>query len=241
MNERVLFLGGGDGAARSAVEWTAQHQGRCGVTVMPRPDGSRPIGRLAHPPFRAPEAGALASATAIAALVAGSRGGTGASAVVTAAVLAASRGAAPLVVAGTEVFADLVAFSAWSMNVPSRPQDTLLARHVDIAARAWTVVGAALAAAAPPAAGPALVERLLAGDDRHVQSACRVRRRTARADGPVRFRRIAPKSAGLRPFAIYLDLLPALIAAGDPARAILRDLDAAAAGALVSMPIALFI
>jgi hypothetical protein len=127
------------------------------------------------------------------------------------------------------------------MNVPSRPTDALLARHIDIAARAWPLMGAALAAGSSPAAGPSLMDAFVAGDHRRVEAACRARRRAARADGPVRFRRIAPRSAGLRPFAIYLDLLPALAAAGDPARALLRDLGAARATGFLGMTIALFI
>jgi hypothetical protein len=257
MNDRVLFLGGGDGAARSAVEWVAAHQAGSLVTVMPRADASRPIGRLEHAPFRAPDPIALERATAVAALVAGRAGvrepgggSTGgpmpggaptSSPVVTAAGLAASCGGAPLLVAGTEAFAELVALSAWSMNLPSRPQDTLLARHVDIAARAWPALEATLGSGAAPAAGPALLEALLAGDARRIEAAVRTRRRAARADGPVRFRRLAPRSAGLRPFAVYVDLLPALAAAGDPARVFLRSLDAAAAAALLAMSIALFI
>ena len=240
LNDRVLVIGGGDAAARSAVDWAATNQAGCRVTAMPRIAGARPIGRLAHPPFRVPEAAALETATAVAALLAAPRRGAAALPVLTAAVLAAAMDA-PLLVAGADLFADLVGLSAWSMNVPSRPTDALLARHIDIAARAWPLMGPALVAAAPPAAGAGFADAFLAGDQRRVEAACRARRRAARADGPVRFRRIAPRSAGLRPFAIYLDLLPALAAAGDPARALLGGLDAARATGLLGMTIALFI
>ena len=251
LNDRVLFIGGGDAAARSAVEWVAANQAGCLVTAMPRAAGTRPVGRLAHPPFRTPDPATLETAAAVAALVAATRTGAAAPpgpgappdpaapSVLTAAVLAAAMGA-PLLVAGAGLFADLVGLSAWSMNVPARPTDVLLARHIDIAARAWPIMGAALAAATPPAAGAALVGAVLAGDKRRVEAACRARRRAARADGPVRFRRIAPRSAGLRPFAIYLDLLPAL-AAADPAGALLHDLGAERLGGFLGMTIALFV
>jgi hypothetical protein len=258
LNDRVLFIGGGDGAARSAVEWVAANQAGSLVTAMPRAAGTRPVGRLAHAPFRTPDPAALETAAAVAALVAATRSGAAAPSgaagppgplappdpaapsVLTAAVLAAAM-EAPLLVAGAGRVAELVGLSAWSMNVPSRPADVLLARHIDIAARAWPVMGAALAAATPPAAGAALVEAVLAGDQRRVEAACRTRRRAAKTDGPVRFRRIAPRSAGLRPFAVYLDLLPALAAAGEPAGALLRDLGAERAAGFLGMTIALFV
>jgi len=253
VNDRVFFIGGGDAAARSAVEWVAANQAGSSVTAMPRAAGTRPVGRLAHPPFRTPDPAALETAAAIAAAVAAAThsgavaaAGPGAPprpdvlSILTAAVLAATM-EAPLLVGGAGLFADLVGLSAWSMNVPARPTDVLLARHIDIAARAWPVMGAALAAATPPAAGAAVVEAVLAGDERRIQAACRARRRAARADGPVRFRRIAPKSAGLRPFAVYLDLLPALGAAGQPAGALLRDLGAERSAGLFTMTIALFV
>lgn len=258
VSDRVFFIGGGDAAARSAVEWVAANQAGSLVTAMPRAAGSRPVGRLAHPPFRTPDPAAHETAAAVAAIIAATRSGAAvppgagreqapgtpprpeALPLLTAAVLAAAM-EAPLLVGGAGLFGDLVGLSAWSMNVPSRPTDVLLARHIDIAARAWPVMGAALAAATPPAAGTALVEALLAGDQRRLATACRARRGAARADGPVRFRRIAARSAGLRPFALYLDLLPALAAAGAPAGALLRDLGAVRAAGHLAMTIALFV
>ncbi|HYV85257.1 MAG TPA: hypothetical protein VFB49_05065 [Patescibacteria group bacterium] len=206
----------------------------------------RPIGRLAHPPFRvpAPEDVSIA-ATAARLLSAGSNGrGTG--------VVGSRRGApdagspgrtleaavfavlldAPLVVATVEPFRDLVRVSAWSMNAPGRPPDGVLARHLGIAERATDGFR--------PLAASAL-DALLAGDGPAVAASLRARRRAAKADGPPRFKLLAAKSAGLRPLVLYVDLLPALAAGGEKASAWLGTLERGQAEALLGISIALFI
>jgi hypothetical protein len=206
----------------------------------------RPIGRLAHPPFAAPAPDvrdlAAAAADLLAAVAAprpaaagpGPRG-PGRAASSTAAIEAAAlalMNEAPLIVAGTDPFRDLVPISAWSMNVRGRPPDAALARHLAIAERAVPVLR--------PLAAPA-VDALLSGDGPAIDRLLRDRRRAARADGPVRFRRLAAKSAGLRPLALYLDLLPAFAAAGDRAEPWLARLERGRADALLGLSIALFL
>jgi hypothetical protein len=112
-------------------------------------------------------------------------------------------GRAPLLVSGQETFRDLIPLSSWSMNVPSAPTDTLLVR---------TLTTAGDIAARSPQPAEDLLDRLLSGDERRLLTLVRERRREARNLGPDLFRRIAPRSAGLRGFAVSLDLVPALAA-----------------------------
>jgi hypothetical protein len=209
--------------------------------------GLRPIGRLAHPPFRTPTPAEMDLAASAAELLAapGDRPAAGGAAparrhtpdpgaprrTLEAAALAVSL-EAPLVVATTDPFRDLVRVSAWSMNAPGRPPDGVLARHLSIAERG--------AAGFRPLAAAAL-DALLAGDETTLAASLRTRRRAAKADGPPRFRLLAAKSAGLRPLLLYVDLLPAFAASGDRASTWLRGLDPALAARLLGISIALFI
>jgi len=119
------------------------------------------------------------------------------------------------------------------MNVPARPTDGLLVRHLAIAAR----VRGAVAGGAPAA-----LEAIRTGDLKGLQAIARARRRAARSDGPARFRRIAKTSAGLRPFAVYLDLVPLTLAEGGQARRTwIASLDTAKALHLLDLTVALFI
>ena len=213
-----------------------------------RGEGERPIGRLAHPPFRVPSTAEAALASAAATLLAAPAervAAAGGAALgrrhardpgsprrtLEAATLAVVL-EAPLVVATTDPFRDLVRVSAWSMNAPGRPPDGVLARHLAIAERA--------AAEFRPLAATAL-EALLAGDGNAVAASLRARRRAAKADGPPRFKLLAAKIAGLRPLLLYVDLMPAFAAAGARATSWLRSLDPARAGSLMGISIALFL
>jgi hypothetical protein len=206
----------------------------------------RPIGRLAHPPFRTPSPEETAIAAAAARLLAAGSDVRGV------APVGARRGAvdpgsagrtleaaalallveAPLVVATIDPFRDLVRVSAWSMNAPGRPPDGALARHLGIAQRA-TDGFRPLAAAA--------LQALLAGEPAAVAASLRARRHAAKADGPPRFKLLAARSAGLRPLLLYLDLLPAFASSGEKSAAWLRTLDPARAEGLLGISIALFI
>ena len=255
MSDTVLLLPPGDAAARAAVEWVAAHLVAGPVLFTGRPAGARPIGRLEHSPFAPPPEDLAAFAAQVVALLTapeahaetGPAPGGGAadpspftSATSEAAVLAVLLGA-PLLVSGSAPFRDLVRFSAWSMNVPSRPTDALLVRHAAIAARAPGALLTTLLAATPPAAGPALAEALARGDVAAMTAAVRTRRRAARADGPIRFRRIAAKSAGLRPFTLYLDLVPALAARGAAVAPLFAAAGPERGTALLGMSIAIFL
>ncbi len=257
MTGRILLLPPGEAAARAAVDWAAAHLGDCRVVACGRPDEARPIGRLAHAPFGAPVAETAALATRVAALLCRppEEGGAGPAAaaaaagesatalptpVLEAAALAVIE-AAPLLVSGSAPFRELTRFSAWSMNVPARPTDAVVARHAAIAARAPGAILAPLLAAQPPAAGAGLADAFAREDARSLAAAARARRLAARADGPIRFRRVAAKSAGLRPFALYLDLLPALVARSAAARALFSEIGPEKTAAILGMSIAIFL
>jgi len=212
----VLFLGAGDAASRGAVDWVAEHQVDCDVVVAPRALAGRPLGRLDHPPFRAPAAAdaALAEEAAAHLPAAATPEHLAPRAAQQAAVLAIVL-RAPLLVSGQESFRDLIPLSSWSMNVPSSPTDTVLERTL-------TTAGDAVTRAPQP--DPALLDRLLGGDERGLVTLVRERRRAARTLGPDLFRRIAPRSAGLRGFAVSLDLVP-VFAASVPARQWLAGLE----------------
>jgi hypothetical protein len=162
------------------------------------------MGRLDHPPFRAADPGdaALAEETVEHLPTPATPGHLEPRAARQAAVLAILA-RAPLLVSGQEAFRDLIPLSSWSMNVPSPPADMQLVRTL-------TTAGDAVTSAPAPAAD--LLDRLLEGDERRLVAMARERRREARNLGPDLFRRIAPRSAGLRGFAVSLDLLPAFAA-----------------------------
>jgi hypothetical protein len=212
----VLFLAAGEAASRGAVDWVAEHQADCDVVVAPRALAGRPLGRLDHPPFRPPGTAeaALAEETAAHLPAAATPEHLAPRAAQQAAVLAILL-KSPLLVSGQESFRDLIPLSSWSMNVPSGPTDAILVRTL-------TTAGDAVTRAAPPDAG--LLDRLIAGDERGLVTLVRERRRAARTLGPDLFRRIAPRSAGLRGFAVSLDLVPAF-AASTAARQWLAGLD----------------
>src|SRR5262249_31106392 len=87
---------------------------------------------------------------------------------------------------------------------PQAPSDGLVVQHLGVAAR----MPRHFRAAAPEA----LAAVLDGGPDR-LAALARARRKSAREDGPVRFRRIARRSARLRPFVVYLDFVPAIATA----------------------------
>jgi hypothetical protein len=187
------------------VDWVAEHQADCEVVVAPRALPGRPLGRLDHPPFRVPDpAEAELAAETVAHLPAAATPEHLAPRPAHQAAVLAILARAPLLVSGQEAFRDLIPLSSWSMNVPSGPTDTILVRTL-------TTAGDAVVSA--PRSDAALLDRLLAGDERGLVALVRERRRQARNLGPDLFRRIAPRSAGLRGFAVSLDLVPALAVA----------------------------
>lgn len=199
--------------------------------VAPRAEGSRPIGRLDHPPFQAPPEGDAALAAAAAkALDSGAPPHLSPAPVHAAAVLSIVL-RAPLLVSGQDCFRDLIRISAWSMNVASPPADTPLERHLHRAGRAVE---------AAPVPDPDLLRVVLSGDERAMAAAMRDRRRAARAVGPELFRGIAARSAGLRAFCVALDLLPAF-AASPAARDWLRAQPEKQGLALLAPGIAIFL
>ena len=172
------------------------------MVVAPRALAGRPIGRLDHPPFRPPDAAEAGFAAEASAWLhaPGTPEHLAPRAAHRAAVLAILM-RAPLLVSGQDTFRDLIPLSSWSMNVPSAPPDAALVR---------TLTTAGDATAREAETGPDVLKTLLEGDDRRRVALVRNRRRAARALGPDLFRRIAPRSAGLRGFAVTLDLVPAL-------------------------------
>ena len=82
---------------------------------------------------------------------------------------------------------------------------------------------------------------ILSGNPAGISARTRQRRLRARRDGPERFRRLGRTSAGLRPAVVYLDLLPALSAAGLPFRGWLAGLDSRHSEALLSVAGAIFV
>jgi hypothetical protein len=228
----VLFLAAGDAATRSAVDWVAEHQSDCDVVLAPRALAGRPIGRLEHAPFRPPGVAesALAAEAAGHLAAAGTPDHLAPRAAQQAAVLAILL-RAPLLVSGQEAFRDLIPLSSWSMNVPSAPPDAALVRTLTTAGDAVTQA---------PGPDTVLFERLIAADERRLVAMVRERRRAARTLGPDLFRRVAPRSAGLRGFAVSLDLVPAFAANAD-ARRWLAGLDRERGPALLGGAPAVFI
>jgi len=200
--------------------------------VAPRALPGRAIGRLDHPPFRPADAAEADRAAEAAARLSapGTPEHLAPRAAHQAAVLAI-RMRAPLLVSGHDTFRDLIPLSSWSMNVPSAPADAALVRTL-------TIAGDATARADEP--NPEIVKVLVEGDERRLVALVRDRRRSARALGLDLFRRIAPRSAGLRGFAVTLDLVPAL--AGSPeARRWLAGIDPMLALSLLRSAPAVFI
>jgi hypothetical protein len=226
---RILLLRPGHAVPRPVIDWIAERQRHARVIVPPSALRTADLpGRLEHEPFipSAPRVAEAAERTA--ALL----GGAGALAeAVEAAALALMEGGVVLAT-HLDLFRDLIPLSSWSMNLPERTTDGLLVQHLGVAGR----MPAALHEAAPEA-----LEAILSEDEARIRRVTRSRRLAARSDGPVRFRRIARKSAGLRPFVVYLDLLPLAGAAAGPFAAWLRDQERGAAESLFSTAAAIFI
>ncbi len=230
---RVLGLRPGQGLPRAAVDWIADRQAYERVMVLPATRESPDLPpRLAHPPFVPPEPSLFALAAEFASRL--SSGGAAPAWAAEAAALALLEEGAVVVPDGS-LFRDLIPISSWSMNVPRPPTDGLLVQHLGIGAR---MPGAFRDDA------PAALAAILGGGGAPMRTLLRARRRRAREDGPVRFRRIAKKSAGLRPFVVYLDLLPAAAAAAAADGGLaewLKGLDGDAATRLFSTAAAIFI
>ena len=230
---RVLGLRPGDGPPRAAIDWIADRQAYERVMVLPDTrDAPNLPARLAHPPFVPADPALSGLAAELASRL--SRGGAATAWAVEAAAVALLEDGEVIVPDGS-LFRDLISISSWSMNVPRPPTDGLLVQHLGLAARIPRAFreGAAAALAGILERRPAPLSALV-----------RERRRRAREDGPVRFKRIAKKSAGLRPFVIYLDLLPAAAAAAARDEGLsewLRTLDGDAATRLFSTAAAIFI
>jgi hypothetical protein len=227
---RVLLFKPERPVSRTVIDWIADRQGYARVIVPPSLaslDALPP--RARHDPFSPPEPGAARLALEAAHLAEG--GSAAARIVAETAALALLEGGA-VMVCGAEIFRDLVPFSCWSMNVPERPTDGLLAQHLGIASRlpeAWRESAAKA------------VRSVLSDEQARITALARERRVRARKDGPERFRRLGRTSAGLRPAVVYVDLLTAFSAAGPPFREWLAGLDASQAEALLSVAGAVFV
>jgi hypothetical protein len=229
-NVRVLLFQPESPASRVPIDWIADRQAHARVIVPPSLSVSDVLPpRARHGPFSPPE-----PETARLALQAAHHadGGDAVSRIAAeAAALALLEGGA-VMVCGAEIFRHLVPLSCWSMNVPERPTDGLLAQHLGIASRL------------PEAWRDAAVQALRSvqsGDAARIAALTRQRRLRARRDGPERFRRLGRTSAGLRPAVVYLDLLPGFSAAGLPFREWLAGVDARHAEALLSVAGAIFV
>jgi hypothetical protein len=222
---RVLLIRPGGRVSRSAIDWAADRQRHSRVIVPPSlRAGTELPPRLDHEPFVAPDPTVAGIASRAASLM----GGPGApSWAVEAAALALLEQAA-ILATDPDVFHDLIPLSSWSMNVQTRPTDGLLVQHLGIAGR----MPGAFRDAAPEA-----LAALAAGDAARCARVARARRLRARSDGPDRFRRIAPRSAGRRPFLVYLDLFPLAPAAAEWITGLDRD----TAESLLSTGAAIFI
>ena len=227
---RVLLFHPERPVSRAAIDWIADRQRYARVIVPPSLERLEALPpRARHEPFTAPGPDAARLAAEAAPLIAGPGPFSG---IVTEAAILALLEEGAVMVFDRAIFRDLVALSSWSMNVPERPTDGLLAQHLGIASRlplAWS--DAAIEA----------VEALLAFDRDRVEKLARERRRRARRDGPERFRRLGRTSAGLRPAVVYLDLFAAFTAAGTASADWLRSLDRGRAGALLSMAGVVFV
>jgi len=227
---RVLLFQPESPVSRASIDWIADRQAHARVIVPSSLSGVDALPpRARHDPFSPPEPGAARLALETGRLV---EGGDAVSRIAAeAAALALLEGGA-VMVCGAGLFRHLVPLSCWSMNVPERPTDGLLAQHLGIASRlpeAWR--DSAVQA----------VRSILSNDPAGISGLTRQRRLRARRDGPERFRRLGRTSAGLRPAVVYLDLLPALSAAGLPFRGWLAGLDSRHSEALLSVAGAIFV
>jgi len=226
----VLLLPEDRAIPRPAIDWMAAHLAHARVLVGPLAAATPKLpGRLAHSPFTAAPYPEAALAARLAALPASAAPPP--VRIIEAAVLGLLHGAT-ILATDRGLFPHLIPISSWSMNVSAPPTEGLLLRHMGI--------GAHLAENGLAAATVA-VDVLLRRDAAGIMRLIRDRRRAARTDGPVRLRRIARRSSGLRPLAVYLDLLPLLAGAGGPAADLLGELPRPTAEALLSTTAALFI
>jgi len=225
---RVLLFHPERPPSASSIDWVAERlpHSRVLIPAVSARTAELPA-RTRHLPFAAPDDAVSGCAAETAALVAGEPAPP--RYVVEAAVIALLEDAAVLVF-DRELFRDLIALSCWSMNVPERPSDGLLAQHIGIASR--------MPAEFRDASGQA-VDAVLSFDPERVRRVARARRLRARQDGPRRFGRLG-KSAGRRPAIVYLDLLAAQAASRGPFAEEIRRLDRNRAEALLSLTAAVF-
>jgi len=226
----VLLLPVDRAVSRVAIDWMADRLAHARILLGPLAAATPKLpARLGHPPFETAPDDAAAVAARITALPAAA--GDPPAGVIEAVTLGLLAGAT-VIATDRDLFRHLIPLSSWSMNVPAPPTEGMLLRHMGIGAR----LAEGGRAAAPPA-----LDALLRGDAGGITRLARERRLAARADGPARLRRIARRSSGLRPLAVYLDLLPFLARAGRPAAELLRDLARPEAEALLSTTTALFV
>src|SRR5262245_58865750 len=130
---RVLLFHPDRPPSASSIDWIVERQRHARVLVPASlaPSADLPA-RARHEPFAAPESAVSDRAAETAALLAGEPAPL--RFVVEAAALALLEEAAVLVF-DRDLFRDLIALSCWSMNVPERPSDGLLAQHIGIASR----------------------------------------------------------------------------------------------------------
>jgi len=226
---RILLFHPERPSSASSIDWIAErlHHSRVLLSAALAPTAELPA-RARHQPFAAPDDAVSACAAETAELLAGEPAPP--RFVVEAAAMALLEDAAVLVF-DRELFRDLIALSCWSMNVPERPSDGLLAQHIGIASR--------LPADFRDVSGQA-VDAVLSGDPERVRRVARARRLRSRQDGPLRFGRLGRKSAGRRPAIVYLDLLAAQAASRGPFGEALHRLDRSTAEALLSLAAAVF-
>jgi len=182
---RVLLFHPERPVSRAAIDWIADRQRYARVIVPPSLERLEALpARARHEPFAAPGPDAARLAAEAAPLIAAPGPFSG---IVTEAAILALLEEGAVMVFDRAIFRDLVALSSWSMNVPERPTDGLLAQHLGIASRlplAWS--DAAIEA----------VEALLAFDSDRVEKLARERRRR------IALERRAPP--GLRPLVLAI-------------------------------------
>jgi len=227
---RVLLFDPERPVSRAAIDWVADRQSYARVVLPPSLAGRDELpARARHAPFASPLPDTARIAAEAAALLAGP--GAGVREAAEAAALALLEGAA-VIVPDRSSFPSLIPLSSWSMNLPGRPTDGLLAQHLGIAGRLPREWG--------EAAGVARAA-ILSGDPGLLRRAVRERRLAARRQGPERFARLAKRSAGLRPAVVYLDLLSAERSATPEFADWLRRLEPDRMDALLSVAGAIFI
>ncbi|HKB08498.1 MAG TPA: hypothetical protein VKF61_09490, partial [Candidatus Polarisedimenticolia bacterium] len=192
---RVLLFEPDRPVSRASIDWIADRQAHARVIVPSSLSGLDTLPpRARHDPFSPPEPGAMRLALEAARFA---EGGDSVARIAAEAIALALLEGGAVMVCGAEIFRRLVPLSCWSMNVPERPTDGLLAQHLGIASRlpeAWR--DSAIQA----------VRSVLSDDPAGIAALTRQRRVRARRDGPERFRRLGRTSAGLRPAVVYLDL-----------------------------------